>query len=185
MVDPIGAGAVRMLEREVEFRVQYGDGRFWSQGCGGGSEVLALLPEMPFGRCNGLREMFVDELSRQPRPSGKIAGVDSFEPSGLGWAEADTVQVGDKVALVAHLVDIVGVLADEHVVCWRSGEESARKWCGQWRVGEADVPEAVVVIAVAVELVDAIAPEGDVVCGEYRLEPAVAELADGEQGAVT
>jgi hypothetical protein len=92
------------------------------------------------------------------------------------------VQVGDKVALVAHLVYLVGVLADEHVVCWRSGGENARKWCGQWRVGEADVPEAFVVIAVAVELADAIAPEGDVVCGEYCLEPAVAELANGEHG---
>jgi hypothetical protein len=27
--------------------------------------------------------------------------------------------------------------------------------------------------------------EDDVVCGEYRLETAVAELADGEQGAIT
>jgi hypothetical protein len=112
--------------------------------------------EMPFGGCNGLREMFAEELSRQPRPSGKIAGVDGFEPSGLGWAEAGTtVQVGNLVALVAHLVDIVGVLADEHVMCWRSGREGARKWCGHWRVGEADVPEAVVVIAVAAELADA------------------------------
>ena len=31
---------------------------------------------------------------------------------------------------------------------------------------------------------DTVASEGDVFCGEYRLETAGAELADGEQGAV-
>jgi hypothetical protein len=41
------------------------------------------------------------------------------------------------------------------------------------------------VIAVAAEIVNAIAPEGEVVCSEYCLKPAVSELAKGEQGAVT
>jgi hypothetical protein len=88
------------------------------------------LSEMPFGRCNGFWEMFGDEFSRQSRPDGKISGVDGFEPGGLDWAEAGTVQVGYKVALVAHLVDVVGVLAVEYAAWWSSGGEGTGKVFG-------------------------------------------------------
>ena len=149
LVDPIGAGAVQMLVRATKVRVRFGDWRFWWRGCCGGPKVLALLSEMPFGHCNGFREIFGDEFSRQPRPGGKIAGFDGFEPGGLGWAEAGTVQVGNEVRLVAHLVDVVGVLGGEHAVRWSSGGKSTRKCFGHWGSGEADVPEAVVVVSIA------------------------------------
>jgi hypothetical protein len=74
--------------------------------------------------------MFGDEFSRQSRPDGKISGVDGFEPGGLDWAEAGTVQVGYKVALVAHLVDVVGVLAVEYAAWWSSGGEGTGKVFG-------------------------------------------------------
>ena len=146
-----------MLVRAIKFRVRCGDRRFRSRRCCGGPKVLALLAEMPFCRCNGFWEMFADEFSRQPRPGGKVAGFDGFEPGGLGWAEEGTVQVGYEVGLIAHFVDVVGVLAGEHAVWWSSGGESARKCFGHWRGGEADVPEAVAMIAIAESLVDTVA----------------------------
>jgi hypothetical protein len=55
LVDPIGAGAVQMLVRAVEFRSHFGDGRFRSERCCGGPKVLVFLSEMPFCRSNGFR----------------------------------------------------------------------------------------------------------------------------------
>jgi hypothetical protein len=59
------------------------------------------------------------------------------------------VQVGYEVALVAHLLDVVGVLAVEHAVWWSSGGEGTGKFVGHLRGREADVPEALAVIAIA------------------------------------
>jgi hypothetical protein len=45
-----------------------------------GPKVLVFLTEMAFGGGDRFLEVFGDKGSSEPGPSGKVAGVDGFEP---------------------------------------------------------------------------------------------------------
>ena len=70
------------------------------------------LVEMPFRSFHGVCIVFLDVLGSKERPSYKISGLNSLEPSGFNRVTTDCVHPFDGMFSGGEVVDTVGLAED-------------------------------------------------------------------------
>lgn len=73
-----------------------------------GTDIFAILAEVPFRGSNGFWEMLADQGGREARPGGKESGIDCLGPCFDNRAKACAMEIVDKIAHGLHGVGAVG-----------------------------------------------------------------------------
>ena len=68
---------------------------------------------MPFWSFHRVRIVFLDVLGSKERPAYKVAGLDSFEPSGFDWVSTDCMHPFDGLFSGWEVGDTVGLAEDD------------------------------------------------------------------------